>query len=121
MHTMKILTAAVLTATFLPVAAQAASGPGQPARTGICLNVRDIEEASSKDGKIMTFKMKDGRVYKNHLRQSCDSLRDGGFVWATEGSQQVCEDVQQLRTLTVGELCRLGRFDAPGRKTTAVR
>jgi len=116
---MNILAAMFLAATILPAAAQPAAT--QPSRTGICLNVKDIQDASSKDGKILTFKMKDGKVYSNHLRQTCDSLRYGGFVWATEGSQQVCEDTQQLRTLTVGELCRLGRFDPPVKQTAAAR
>ncbi len=119
MRTMKILSAICLSAAILPAAAQPA--PVQPPRTQICLNVKDIVEASSKDGLILTFKMKDGTVYTNHLRQRCESLEDNGFVWATEGSQQICEDIQQLRTLTARELCRLGRFDPPGGKTAAAR
>ncbi len=117
MQNTKTLVTLFLAAAALPAAAQPA--PAQPPRTAICLNVKDIQEASSKDGRIMTFKMKDGTVYTNHLRQTCDSLRENGFVWATEGSQQVCEDVQQLRTITVGELCRLGRFDPPAKKTAS--
>ncbi len=120
MRTMKILTAIFLAAGALPGAAQPA--PAQPPRTAICLNVRDIVDASSKDGLIMTFHMRDGTVYNNHLRQPCNSnLRDGGFAWTTEGSQQICEDVQQLRTLTERELCRLGRFDPPIKKTASAR
>jgi hypothetical protein len=119
MQRTKILAAAFLAAAILPAVAQPA--PAQPKRTAICLNVRDIVQASSKDGLTMTFRMKDGTVYNNHLRQRCDSLRDGGFVWTTEGSQQVCEDVQQLRTLTVNELCRLGRFDPPVKKTASAK
>jgi len=119
MQNTKILAAVFLTAANLPAAAQPA--PAQPPRTTICLNVKDIVEASSKDGLIMTFRMKDGTIYNNHLRQRCDSLRDGGFVWTTEGSQQVCEDVQQLRTLTTREMCRLGRFDPPIKKAASAK
>ena len=119
MQSMKLLTLFLLTAQALPAVSQPA--PAQPKRTAICLNVRDIVDASSKDGLIMTFKMRDGTTYNNHLRQRCDSLRFGGFVWTVEGSQQICEDVQQLRTLTEGELCRLGRFDAPVRKAAVAR
>jgi hypothetical protein len=119
MRTTKLLTAIFLAVATLPAAAQPA--PIQPKRTAICLNVRDIVDASSRDGLIMTFKMRDGTTYNNHLRQRCDSLRDGGFVWTTEGSQQICEDVQQLRTLTIGEMCRLGRFDPPVKKTASAQ
>jgi hypothetical protein len=119
MRTMKILAAGLLAAVVLPAAAQPA--PSQPARHNICLNVRDIQDTSSKDGKIMTFKMRDGTVYNNHLRQTCDSLRFGGFAWTVNSTQEVCEDVQTLRTLTTGEICRLGRFDPPIPKPAATR
>jgi len=85
----------------------------------VCLNIRNIEDTSSKDGKILTFKMKDGTIYNNHLRQSCNSLIHGGFNWVINSSQEVCEDVQTLQTLTVGELCRLGKFDPPIKQTAA--
>jgi len=118
MRTMKILAAAFLVAATLPGAAQPA--PSQPARhTNICLNVKDIQDTTSKDGKILTFKMKDGTIYNNHLRQTCDSLIFGGFAWRVNSTQEVCEDVQTLRTFTTGEICRLGRFDPPIKKTAA--
>jgi hypothetical protein len=63
--------------------------------------------------------MKDGTVYNNHLRQTCDSLRFGGFAWTVPSTQEVCEDVQTLRAFTTGEICRLGRFDPPIKKTAA--
>jgi hypothetical protein len=104
------LTAALLLGTVLPVAAQSA----KPESHGpLCLRVRDIKEANSRDGKIMTFQMKDGTVYANHLQQSCDSLRFGGFVWTVNQTEEVCEGVQTLRALTTGEICRLGKFDPP--------
>lgn len=118
MQTTKILAAALLCASVLPLAAQPA--PAQPDRhPNVCLKIRDIQDAQSKDGKIMTFKMKDGSIYNNHLRGTCDSLIFGGFAWTINSSEEVCEDVQTLRTLTVGEICRLGRFDAPVKKTAA--
>lgn len=120
MQALKILVAGMLVAAVLPAAAQPA--PSQPPRhTNICLNVRDIQDTTSKDGKVLVFKMKDSTIYNNHLRQSCDSLRFGGFAWAVNSSEEVCEDVQTLRTLTIGEICRLGRFDAPIRKTAAAK
>jgi hypothetical protein len=116
---MKILAATFLAAAVLPAAAQPA--PSQPARHNICLNVKDIQDTTSKDGKILMFKMRDGTVYNNHLRQACDSLRFGGFVWTVNSTQEVCEDVQTLRTFTTGEICRLGRFDPPIPKPAAAR
>jgi hypothetical protein len=117
---MKILASVLLAAGVLPAAAQPPPNQ-QPARHNICLNVRDIQDTTSKDGKILTFKMRDGTVYNNHLRQTCDSLRFGGFVWTVNSTQEVCEDVQTLRTFTTGEICRLGRFDPPIPKPAAAR
>jgi hypothetical protein len=101
-----------------PAIAQPAP-PQPPRHTPICLNVKDIQDTISKDGKILKFTMKDGTVYNNHLRQTCDSLRFGGFAWTVPSTQEVCEDVQTLRAFTTGEICRLGRFDPPIKKTAA--
>jgi hypothetical protein len=119
MQTTKILAASFLVAAALPAAAQPA--PAQPPRTAICLNVRDIQDSSSKDGKILTFKMRDGTIYNNHLRQSCNSLIFGGFAWTVPSTQEICEDVQTLKAFTTGEICRLGRFDPPIKKTAAAQ
>ena len=116
MRKAKFLTVLFLGAAVLPAGAQA---PAQPARSKICLNVRDIQDTTSKDGLILVFKMKDGTIYNNHLRQRCDSLVDGGFAWSVPSTQEVCEDVQTLRAFTTGEICRLGHFDPPIRKSTA--
>jgi hypothetical protein len=114
----KALAIAFLVAAIGPTVAQPA--PAQPPRrTAICLNVKDIQNTVSKDGKVLTFTMRDGTVYNNHLRQSCDSLVFGGFVWTIPSTQEVCEDVQTLRAITTGEICRLGRFDPPIKKASA--
>ena len=103
-----------LMAATLPAAAQPA--PPQPApHTMVCLRIQDIQSTTSKDGKILTFRMRDGTIYNNHLRQTCDDLRFGGFAWSVNASEQVCENVQTLRTLTTGQMCRLGLFDPPVR------
>lgn len=115
MQAMKYLTAALLVGSILPATAQ----PAKPAAHGpLCLKVREIREANSKDGKIMTFLMRDGTIYANHLQQSCESLRFGGFAWTVNQTEEVCEGVQTLRAFTTGEVCRLGKFDPPA-KTAA--
>jgi len=118
MRTMHILAAAFLASALLPAAAQPAPAD-KPAHKMVCLNIRDIQDTTSKDGRILTFKMKDGTIYNNHLHQSCNSLVYGGFNWTIDSSHEVCEDIQTLRTLTVGEICRLGKFDAPIKRTAA--
>ena len=99
-----LATAAVLTA--LPASAQSTRLR--------CLDVKNISDTSSRDGgETLTFKLRDGRTVVNRLMQKCDGLRFGGFVWQTSPGGEVCESAQTLRVLVTGEICRLGKFDAP--------
>ena len=96
-------------ATLLLVAAAAAASPASAAPT--CVRTRDIVSTDSKDGRLMTFKMRDGRVLVNHLQGICTDLRFNGFVWTIRGPEEVCERQQSLRVLQSGQVCTLGKFD----------
>jgi len=96
-------------ATLLLVAAAAAASPASAAP--LCVQTRDIVSTDSKDGKLMTFKMRDGRVLVNHLQGICSDLRFNGFVWTIRGPEEVCERQQSLRVLQSGQVCTLGKFD----------
>jgi hypothetical protein len=82
-----------------------------PALAKICVQSRDIESTNSKDGKLLTFKMKDGRVLVNHLQGVCSDLRYEGFEWTLRGTEDICENQQSLRVLRSGQTCLLGKFD----------
>jgi hypothetical protein len=84
-----------------------------PAYANICLNSRDIVSATSKDGRVMVFTMRDGRVLRNHLQGVCPDLRFNGFVWVLHGNDDVCENMQSLRVLKSGQVCQLGKFEPP--------
>lgn len=101
-------TAATVAAVLavLPVAAQQAAPR--------CIDVKNIQNTISKDGgKTLTFTLRDGTTLVNHLQQPCDGLEYEGFVWATAPNGEVCETSQTLRVRTTGQVCRLGKFDAP--------
>jgi hypothetical protein len=98
-----------IVATFLLVAAAAAASPTFAAP--ICVQTRDIVSTHSDDGKLMTFRMRDGRVLVNHLQGICTDLRFNGFVWTIRGPEEVCERQQSLRVLQSGQICTLGKFD----------
>jgi hypothetical protein len=83
----------------------------------ICLRTRDIVSADSKDGKTLTFKMRDGRTLVNHLKGVCPDLKFNGFNWVVRGgTEEVCENMQSLRVLQSGQICVLGKFDPPTNK-----
>jgi hypothetical protein len=96
-------------ATVAAVLAITAVSPALAANT--CVQVRDIDSATSKDGKLMTFRMKDGRVLVNHLQGVCSDLRYEGFVWTVRGTEDICENQQSLKVLRSGQICLLGKFD----------
>jgi hypothetical protein len=83
-----------------------------PASASMCVKSRDIQSTDSKDGKLLTFKMRDGRVLVNHLQGICSDLRFEGFVWVLRGGdEEICENQQSLKVLRSGQTCLLGKFD----------
>jgi len=95
----------IVTAIALMVAA------ALPTSATMCVQSRDIEGTNSKDGKLLTFKMRDGRVLVNHLQGVCSDLRFEGFVWVLHGTDDICENQQSLKVLRSGQTCLLGKFD----------
>jgi hypothetical protein len=97
----------VVIATIALIAA--ATAPASAAN--MCVQARDIVSTDSKDGRLMTFKMRDGRVLVNHLQGVCSDLRFEGFVWNVPGTEDICENQQSLKVLRSGQTCVLGKFD----------
>ncbi len=82
-----------------------------PAAAKMCVQSRDILSTNSKDGKLMTFKMRDGSVLVNHLHGTCSDLKFEGFVWELRGTDDICENQQTLKVIRSGQICLLGKFD----------
>lgn len=90
-----------------------------PATAKMCVQSRDILSTDSKDGKLMTFKMRDGSVLVNHLKGVCSDLRFEGFVWELRGNNDICENQQTLKVIRSGQTCLLGKFDVVKAKPVA--
>jgi hypothetical protein len=82
-----------------------------PATAKMCVQSRDILSTNSKDGKLMTFKMRDGSVLVNHLQGVCSDLKFEGFTWVLRGNNDICENEQSLKVIRSGQTCLLGKFD----------
>lgn len=103
-------------AVILALAGVAFALPAQA--KSVCLDSRNIVGSKSDDGKTMLFTMRDGTKYVNHLQGACPDLRFNGFVWTLRsGDNMVCENQQSLRVLQSGQVCVLGKFDAPIKPT----
>lgn len=101
-----IIASVALAAAASPALAQNAATPK------ICVESRDILSTHSDDGKLLTFRMRDGRVLVNHLQGVCSDLRYEGFVWVLRGGDEsICENQQSLRVLRSGQTCVLGKFE----------
>ena len=84
----------------------AAAAPGK-----LCLNLRDIASTdANREGTAITFKMRDGAVYRNDLKGVCSDLKYDGFVWSFPGPDMVCENEQTLKVIHSGQFCQLGKF-----------
>lgn len=90
-----------------------------PAAAKMCVQSRDILSTDSKDGKLMTFKMRDGSVLVNHLQGICSDLRYEGFTWVLRGNNDICENEQSLKVIRSGQTCLLGKFDVIKAKPAA--
>lgn len=90
-----------------------------PAAAKMCVQSSDIVSTDSKDGKLLTFKMRDGSVLVNHLRGVCSDLRFEGFVWVLRGNNDICENEQSLKVIRSGQTCLLGKFDVVKAKPVA--
>ena len=117
MKSIKILSGVLAAAamfSILPAAAQGQSGKLR------CIDVKNIRDTVSRDdGRTLSFRLRDGTNIINTLRTPCDGLKFTGFTWATGPNGEICENVQTLRVFDTGEICRLGKFQAPMRSATA--
>jgi hypothetical protein len=80
------------------------------AANGVCLTVRDIADSqASKDGTSITFKMRDGKLWRNDLKGYCPDLWFNGFAMV-EHADTICENEPGLKVIHSGEICALGKF-----------
>jgi hypothetical protein len=108
----EVMRKAVIAAALLTLAAPAYA-------ENICLDTRDIVSNTSRDGKTMIFKMRDGRTLVNHLHGSCPDLKFQGLAWQLHsGDTRVCENEQSFQVLQSMQTCTLGRFDMPDRQAS---
>ncbi len=116
---MKLMIAIFLLAGAAAFRVLAAEAPQAPQPAPMCLQLHDILGTNSDDGKLLTFRMRDGRVLVNHLQGICSDLRFEGFTWTVNGIEEVCERQQSLRVLRSGQICVLGKFDVVKDKPAA--
>lgn len=86
-----------------------------------CIQTQEILSSTpDRAGASITFKMRNGKVWRNDLQGPCPDLRFYGFAWVLHGTNEVCDDQQAIRVISSGEICVLGKFtDITPPKTNA--
>ena len=74
-----------------------------------CLKTYLIRNTKVIDENTLDFTMVDGETYRNNLLSRCVGLKFHGFVYATR-IDEICDDLQSIRVLETGAVCRLGAF-----------
>jgi hypothetical protein len=97
--------------TIIATLAVALAAISPAAAANMCVQQRDIISTHTDDGKLLTFKMRDGRVLVNHLHGICTDLRFEGFAWNVPGTEDICENQQSLKVVNSNQSCMLGKFD----------
>jgi len=77
----------------------------------VCIQSRMIDHTSVQDSKTVLFHMKDGKVWRNSLQNSCPSLNFHGFVMNMGPTDTVCSNQQSISVLKTHETCMLGAFE----------
>ncbi len=101
----KIAALAVLLATAFGAAVPALAKDETPT----CLRTNWIDRTTVVNPQTILFRMKDGKVYRSHLRTPCIGLRFNGFAYETS-FPEICGGSQAIHVINTGEVCVLGKF-----------
>lgn len=106
---MKYVPTAVALAGLLmtPAIAQPAA-PATP--ESVCINTQNIKNTTVPDSRTILFHMNDGTIWKNTLLGACPGLKSYGFIYSPTPPTQLCSNLETIRVIEIGTVCRLGEF-----------
>jgi len=94
-----------------PAAAQGeAPVPGASSPARVCLDLREVQRTETPNDRTILFHMRDGKIWRNTLRQNCPMLRTSPYVQVLQNGQMVCSNQQFIHVLQTGNTCSLGEF-----------
>lgn len=81
----------------------------------VCLQTNRIDHTTykNKDNSIL-FHMRNGKIWKNHLRTPCNGLSFYGFAYVNY-TNEICGNFQSIRVLQTDQVCMLGPFTQYGK------
>lgn len=76
----------------------------------VCLRSYRIDRTTyQREDNSLLFHMKNGKIWKNHLRSPCNGLSFNGFSYVNH-TGQICGNFQSIQVLQNGQVCLLGPF-----------
>jgi hypothetical protein len=94
---------------LLSVGPAVAQTPAQQAGQ-VCLSLREIQRTETPDDRTILFHMRDGKVWRNTLKQNCPMLRTSPYAQVLQNGDMVCANQQFIHVLQTGNTCTLGEF-----------
>jgi hypothetical protein len=97
----------------------AGTAQAQPARTvaskNVCLRTIDIRDTKVIDSRTILFEMNNGHAWRNSLATDCPGLKFNGFTYAVTPNDEICGNLQSIRSNQSHAVCLLGPFTPEGR------
>ncbi|HWA31162.1 MAG TPA: DUF6491 family protein [Rhizomicrobium sp.] len=107
---MRIVFLAMTAALLGASASFAAATTGNATSKPFCLDATSVAGTGVIDDRTILYRMRDGKVWKNTLRQSCPNLAfRQGFSEIVRGGQ-ICANQQIISVLGTNNPCQLGDF-----------
>ncbi len=103
-----VLTAVVLSGLLVAPALAQPAAPSKPKM--ICIDTQRIKNTRVPDPRTILFYMNDGKIWKNTLLDYCPGLTFHGFVYTPTPPSRLCSNLETIRVLESGSICRLGEF-----------
>lgn len=108
---MRFKTISLSAAALAFVATAASAQPASVSSSGnVCLKTIQIDRTTTPDAHTVIFFMKDGKAWKNTLRSDCVGLTFNGFIYEPTPPDQICGNLQTIRSIQTKSVCQLGPF-----------
>jgi len=104
---------AIAALSLLSVGPAVAQAPA-PNPSRVCLNIRDVERTETPDDRTIVFHMRDGKIWRNTLKQNCPMLRTSPYTQVLHSGDLVCANQQFIHINQTGNTCTLGDFSPAG-------
>ena len=100
---------AIAAAMVLSMGPAVAQAPAQPAGH-VCLSLREVQRTETPDDRTIVFHMRDGKIWRNTLKQNCPMLRTSPYTEVLQNGEMVCANQQFIHIMQTGNTCTLGEF-----------